>query len=64
MTRLLAAVGLVVVLAGCDTAPTGDTFDQACAKRGGFTSVVTSSFLSTTYGCIVNNQLVYLPGFD
>ena len=67
MKRLLVAMALICTLSACDSpSSTSDyqSFQQACAAKGGFVSVVSSGFMNTIYGCIVNNQIVYLPGFS
>lgn len=58
---IAAAVALALTLTSCATSE--PRFREACAKAGGFVAVTDSGFWSTRIDCIVDNEVVYLPGF-
>ncbi|AMS02718.1 hypothetical protein BJD55_gp048 [Gordonia phage Yvonnetastic] len=61
----LLAIGVfAAVMAGiAEENSQEDRFRQACADRGGFLAE-TGSGWSTRIDCIVDNKIVYLPGFE
>ena len=67
MKRALIAVLVAAVTmssAGCAESDKLSRFRQTCAEHGGFLVSNYASLFGTNYECIVNNQILYLPGFD
>ena len=62
MRRLALCLATVFVVAGCQS-PDVKRFHDECDKLGGFVAETGSSFWIPRIDCIVDNHVVYLPGF-
>lgn len=63
--KLLAIVGITLLISGCGASQSEwERFKNECAKHGGFVAETAHSFMSTQYECIVDNKILYLPGFE
>lgn len=59
-----AAAALVAVATGCsDGESKFERFERVCGEHGGFVVQTDDSFWVDRYECIVDNEILYLPGF-
>jgi hypothetical protein len=59
----IAVAAAALSLAGCDIGEV-DRFRAACADQGGFVIENGGGFWYQRYDCVVDNRIVYLPGFE
>ncbi|QLF84045.1 membrane protein [Gordonia phage Upyo] len=72
---IAAVAGIVILLVGVGVMLTWNAepgssmesdvqrFHRMCADRGGFVADTSTSAWTTRIDCIVDNEVVYLPGF-